>query len=122
MHTRVKVALWIFGALVILGIIGSLSDRQRQAPTVGKAMRITDDNLIGCSDRDYFEKLVRYAADNDREAWSKGLLAGVAIGKCTTFKADEPVFIADTAISHGLVKLRRQGDLLEYWTQIEAVR
>ena len=38
------------------------------------------------------------------------------------FTNGEVVYIADTAIFSGLVKVRRRGDTNEYWTNLEAVK
>ena len=82
---------------------------------------IDGESNFGCRTRDYFSKLVDYAVQGDREAWSRALAQGALSGECVLFKADEPVFITDTALFSGLVKVRRKGKLTEYWTDIESV-
>lgn len=84
--------------------------------------RISSDSYFGCTSRDYFEKLVGYAAQKDMGAFKQGLAAGILAGQCTTFNTGESVFLAETAIFSGLVKVRREGSMAEYWTNIEAVK
>jgi hypothetical protein len=83
---------------------------------------ISSDSYFGCTNRDYFEKLIGYAVEKDMGAFKQGLGAGMLAGQCTMFKAGEEVFIVDTAIFSGLVKVRRHGSMAEYWTNIEAVK
>lgn len=83
--------------------------------------RIDGDNWFGCQSRDYFEKVVGFAVQKDNEAFGKALAAGILQGNCTRFTAGETVFLADTAIFSGLVKVRRKGETSEYWTNLEAV-
>lgn len=83
--------------------------------------RIDGDNRIGCRSREYFSKITRIAVQGDEEAWSQALLEGALSGECVIFKADEPVFVSDTALFSGLVKVRRKGKLTEYWTNFESV-
>jgi len=105
------------------GSRSSTSSRpSRSAVTAGQDKQITDDHRFGCSDREYFEKLVSYAVQKDNQAFSRGLAAGILAGSCTMFKAGEVVYITDTAIFSGLVEVRRKGETQEYWTNLEAVR
>jgi hypothetical protein len=91
------------------------------AVTTGQDKLVAGDNRFGCSDRDYFEKLVGYAVQEDKKAFSQGLAAGLLSGTCTMFKAGEPVYITDTAIFSGLIEVRRQGETTEFWTNLETV-
>jgi hypothetical protein len=92
------------------------------AVSTGQDKQIADSNRFGCTDRDYFEKLVSYAVQKDNNAFSQGLAAGILAGTCAMFKAGEAVYITDTAIFSGLVEVRRRGETQEYWTNLEAVR
>ncbi len=87
-----------------------------------QGMRISSDGHIGCTSREYFKKLVRYAGDNDKDAFKQGLVAGMLTGECTAFKDGELVYTTDTALFSGLVKIRRKGSTTEYWTNIETVK
>lgn len=122
-------SLLLFTALLFLavGSIDSGSNRESVSPSKpsvssGLEKRISGDNWFGCTSRDYFEKLVGYAVEKDKEAFTKALTAGLLAGTCTTFKNGEVVYITDTAIFSGLVKVRRKGETQEYWTNIEAVK
>jgi hypothetical protein len=56
------------------------------------------------------------------DVFRQGLAAGLVAGTCTRFKPGETVYIADTAMFSGLVKIRRKGEMTEYWTNFEAIR
>jgi len=68
------------------------------------------------------DKIAQYVAQGDKEAFKKALGAELITGECVQFKANERVLISDTAIFSGLVKVRRPGEISEYWTNIEAVK
>jgi len=57
----------------------------------------------------------------DFEAFEKALAEGVLNGVCTIFEDGEVVYVTDTAILSGLVRIRRRGETQEYWTNLEAV-
>jgi hypothetical protein len=89
---------------------------------LAEGKRISSDGYFGCTSKEYFEKLVSYAVQKDMEAFKKGLATGMLTGQCTILKAGEEVFIADTAIFSGLLQIRKQGSIAEFWTNIEAVK
>lgn len=103
------------------GSNGGSSRSGESSVTTGSEKRISGDNWFGCTDRKYFEKLVDYAVQKDEQAFKQALAAGILTGACTMFKDGEVVYITDTAIFSGLVKVRRKGELQEFWTNIEAV-
>jgi hypothetical protein len=124
----------VLAILVVVGIFGVMSssnDKTDKTPAAtGSAGGDTDtiqprtivgDSRFGCVDRDFFEKLGSYAAEKDNAAFSNALGTAVLNGDCVFFKADEPVYLADTAIFSGLVKVRRPGETEEYWTNMEAL-
>lgn len=82
---------------------------------------ITQDKNIGCQSKDYYQKLVGYAVDKDMDAFTQGLTAGVLSGQCVMFERGEKVYVADTAVFSGMIKLRKKGSTTEYWTVMEAV-
>lgn len=88
----------------------------------GVAQTVTGSTWFGCSDREQFEKLVGYQVDRDRDAFMAGLTSGVISGSCVMFKDGERVFMTDTAMFSGPVRVRRQGETQEFWTNIEAVK
>jgi hypothetical protein len=83
------------------------------------AEMITKEGAFACTDKDYFQKSVGYVAQGDNAAFMKAFSAGLATNLCTTFKRGEKVF--RTGGSWGLVKVRREGELQEYWTVSEVV-
>ncbi len=119
-----SIALLGFMLLLAYGSSDSSSTRsgssKRSSAPSGQS-RISGDNWTGCTDREYFSKLIGYAAQNDTQAFSQALAAGILRGVCTRFTSGEEVFIADTAVFSGLVKVRRKGETVEYWTNLEAV-
>jgi hypothetical protein len=106
----------IFVFILIFLISPTMESLQAQS------RRISSDKFFGCTEKDYFGKLENYIVQKDMEAFQKGLMAGVLTGKCIIFKSGEEVFLADTAIFSGLIKLRRKGEVVEYWTNIEATK
>lgn len=83
---------------------------------------ISGKTRFGCATKEYFRKLVGFAVNDDTEAFKRSLAAGILAGQCIIFQNGEPVFLADTSILAGLVKVRRKGDVEEYWTNLEAVK
>ncbi len=92
----------------------------RSDSTASNDLRIDGDNRTGCSDREYYEKLTLYAVQKDYAAFNRSLTTGFISGICVKFTAGEQVFIVDSAIFSGLVKIRRKGETAEYWTAMEA--
>jgi hypothetical protein len=80
------------------------------------------DNAWGCADRDTFERLIGYIVDHDMDAFKSGLSTEMLNGNCVWLQKGTAVFLSDTAIMHGLVKIRPQGDTSEYWTNMEAAK
>ena len=76
---------------------------------------------FGCSDREYFDQIVKYIVDDDKQAAEQALNAGILYGECTIFFSGEQVYLTDTAIFSGLVKIRRKGETQDFWTYAEAV-
>jgi hypothetical protein len=123
---------WLFGPIlgvivVVVGFIALMNlavpmNPGSQATSGSNEERIKSDGYVGCKTREYSDKLDQYAANRDRQAFENALAAGILSGECTRFRAGESVFLTDTAIFSGLVKIRRAGDLSEYWTNIEAVK
>jgi hypothetical protein len=73
---------------------------------------------FGCRDWDVFNKIVVYIAQKDDAAFSKALRLGLSSGQCTAFRPGETVYVAESGLFS--VKLRRKGDLAEFWTFREA--
>jgi zinc ribbon protein len=116
--------------LIILIAVFSPSDDQKKGQGVSAASATADDsvkpriivgdNHLGCENRDYFAKLISYAAEKDTRAFQAAFEDGLINGDCTSFKRGEPVFVEETSIL-GVVKVRRQGQTQEFWTNTEAI-
>jgi hypothetical protein len=84
--------------------------------------QIADGAFFGCTTKAQHGKLVDYLVQGDKEAFTRALAESVVAGECTMFKKDELIYLTDTAVLSGLVKVRRKGETAEYWTNIEAVK
>ena len=74
-----------------------------------------------CRDKDFFMKIVMAKADGDTEAVNKLTTLADASGTCMVFSPGEQVFVTDTTLS-GLVKIRRKGNVAEYWTESDWIK
>ena len=77
---------------------------------------------FGCVDKKYFEKLMDYSSQHNTEAFKRSLSEGFISGQCTTLKDGEKVFLMDSSLFPNLFKVWRQGNILEYWTNMDAVK
>jgi hypothetical protein len=124
-HARVlltAVALFAFAAY--LASVPQQPQPETPAPPASpheesaiKPAHITPGEHVGCPDQNHVQSLLLDAAEKDETVFEQTFAAG----DCTWFKAGEPVFVTDTAISSGLAKIRRQGDGTEYWISIMAI-
>ena len=103
--------------LILIGLLNPMLEHLK-----AESGRISGDKFFGCTDLDYHKKLTNYAVQKDMEAFTKSLTEGLLLGKCTLFKSGEEVFLVDTVVFSGLIKLSRKGDTVEYWTIIEAIK
>ena len=83
--------------------------------------KIAIDKAIGCTDSDYFKKLMSMIYQKDTEAFTKGFLTKAATGDCVLFSLGETVALTDTAVFSGLVQVRKRGDMKEFWVITEAI-
>jgi hypothetical protein len=86
----------------------------QQAHTNDPNERTLLDNTIGCQNKDVLEGFRKYRSDQD--ALQKYAVLAVASGECTTFNKGEVAYRVDSSFFDEMVKLRRKGDLREYWT------
>ena len=132
--TRKRAALALLISLWMIGTGGGLipavpageGTAEPPAPPAQPAAvpgpdRIAGGNQVGCRGCDTLGRLTRYPVQGDREAWMRALAEAVLSGECVLFEADEAVFLSDTAFFSGQVRVRRKGELAEYWTAIEVV-
>jgi hypothetical protein len=90
-------------------------------PSTGDRAVISGDNWFGAQSKEVFQKLVDLSIAKDGEAFGKLMTAGLLTGKTTAFEQGEEVFVADISYFSGTAKVRRKGDVAEFWTNIEAV-
>lgn len=91
------------------------------SPAVAANYHIAGPDHFGCVSKSYFKQIVAYAADKDVVAFKKALASGILLGECTMFKSGEIVFLSDTSIFSGMVQVRRAGDTIKFWTNIETL-
>ncbi len=75
----------------------------------------------GCVSREVYEQLTKIAVQGDSEAFTRALGGSIITGQCLIFKRGDEVFLDDTAIFSGLVRLRPRGQIRAYWTAAEAI-
>jgi hypothetical protein len=92
-----------------------------QVAEAQSAKYISGDDWFGCTTKEELRKIIQYVIQEDEQAYKKALTAGVYTGSVTLFKKGEEVFIIETDIMSGFVKVRRKGEIKEYWTHIDAV-
>jgi len=100
---------------------GSKPAQRATQPTTGGTRAINGTNWFGCLARSEFERISGYAAQRDEEAFTGALASAVLTGTVYIFSPGEEVFVTDTALFSGLVKVRPKGQTAEYWTNTEAV-
>jgi hypothetical protein len=83
---------------------------------------ISGNKYVGCSDRQYYEKIVEYAIHKDSEAFQQAVTAGIFSGTCTIFEKGEFLYVIDVDLFSGYAKVRRKGETQEFWVNLEAVR
>jgi hypothetical protein len=108
----------IFGTIIALGFILLLSQMTEAQST----KHISGDNWFGCSSKKEFSKITDYAVEGDEQAFRSALAEGILSGSVTLFDNGELVFIVDTAVFSGLIKVHKNGETREYWTNLEAVK
>ena len=101
--------------LTIFSLIGF----QTPAYAQSKTYTISGDAYFGCTQKKDFNDITKLLSQGDKEAFQQALGFGLAMGVCTVFKKGETVY----GVSPGLmtVKVRRQGEVTEYWTFLEAI-
>lgn len=84
--------------------------------------KIIGDNRFGCVNKEYFDKLTKLVSQGDKNAFGKGLVAGLTTGQCVMFHNGEEVFLEDTKLFSGMAKIRKTGEFQGYWTVIETIK
>ena len=78
-------------------------------------------SAAGCINRDVYDQLTKIAVQGDSEAFTRALGGSIITGQCIVFKRGDVVFVDDTALFSGLVRLRPQGQIRTYWTAMETI-
>lgn len=102
--------LYIFTAAVI--VLSAASAYAQDAYIKGSSK-------YGCIHKADYDKTNEYVVQNDREAFTQFLGLGVAMGVCTLFDANESVIITKFGLMTS--KVRRKGDLKEYYVDTSSV-
>lgn len=95
---------------------------QSSSPAPEGTLRIRGSGRVGCSSERRYEKLMKFAVQNDDEAFRRELTIGVSEGDCTVFEDNQPVYMSSGNALSGRAKLRRPGETIEYWAPFEAAR
>ncbi|AOK63534.1 hypothetical protein [Burkholderia ubonensis] len=77
---------------------------------------------LGCDTEERFDKIMSYSVSGDKAAFKKAAVAAINAGNCTLFRDGQTVHLADVKILGGTIKIRRDGETDEYWTNREAVK
>ncbi len=80
-------------------------------------IRITKSGYIASTSKELLDKAIEYIAAKDNAALQKILETKLVF----VLKAGLKVYVVDTKIFSGMVKIRPVGETVEVWTLIEAV-
>ena len=83
--------------------------------------RIDGSSWFGCMNQGDYSDLVTYAVQGDSAAFSQAVALGLVLGTTTRFTDGEKVFLMETKVFSGLVRIRREGETTGYWTSMEAL-
>lgn len=92
------------------------------APAPLGRMTVQKGTWFGFRDRELLDRSFKIAAQGDKDAWAKVMTQAMSSGACIPLKPGEEVFLDDTAVMSGLVKIRRKGETASWWTNYEAVK
>lgn len=83
---------------------------------------ISRNNMYGCVNKGDYDTIMGFLVSKDTEAFNKYFVNAVMAGRCIIFKNGETVFLEDTNIMSGAVKVRAKGETTSYWTSSEAIK
>jgi hypothetical protein len=117
------VAAALMMGLLFMEVRALVNPSAPTSETAGGAQKvIVRQGLFGCQDRQIFERIGSYAVDKDTAVFTDTLAQALMQSECVFLKqGTTELFVTDTAIFHGLIKIREKGDTTEYWTNLEAV-
>jgi hypothetical protein len=84
--------------------------------------KIVHDKSIGCTTEDDHSKLTGFGRTGDKDAFVKFFTIKAMRGECTLFNIGENVILVEAAVFHGMAKVRRRGDIQEFWTNMEYIK
>lgn len=118
----IGVSILIF-IIVIIGLAAMPDDTSKNNTTEKRpetGLYIMSDKTFGCLSKSYLNNLHNFVAQEDRLAFGKALTSGLSLDLCTMFKKGAPVYL----IKAGLLKskIRRKGDMTEYWVSSESLK
>lgn len=86
------------------------------------SMTVQPGAWFGYRTREAMDKATKMAAQGDKDAWGKFMVQAMTAGGLTQLKPGEVVYVEDTAMMSGVVKIRRKGETTGWWTNYEAVK
>ena len=98
------------------------ASRESSGSAAASGRRISGSNFFGCRDRAKFDELNGYLHTQDRAAFIGSVGRAYRAGDCRPFTAGETVFVSDTALFSGMIRVRPQGENESWWAYAEAVR
>lgn len=116
------VGLSIVSAAVLLihlngpGTGEAAPDRKPSPPILWHVKLHTKTAAFGCRDADELRRIVRYSAQGDEVASMKLFFIDMANGEYRSLKPGTTVYVSDTDVFAGLVRIRRKGELSRWWT------
>lgn len=77
---------------------------------------------LGCKDKEEWKTLTSYVSDGDKQAFALGVAIGLRSGRCVEFVNRERIYLVDTQLFSGMIKIRRPGSVATYWTSTDAIK
>lgn len=115
-------AMWISSAADKPAPSAAAPAVQAAKATPSGPTKVQPGQWFGFRDREMLERESKLAYTGDKTAWSKLMGQGAASGAIVKLTPGEEVFVEDTAMLAGLVKIRRKGETSGWWTNFEAVK
>lgn len=76
-------------------------------------------SAFGCQSRDEYYEIARLS--DDKEAFTKALLAKLGSGRCMLLETGQQVYLVESSLFSGMVRVRPKGDPTNFWTNSEGV-
>ena len=106
----------IFVLLLVTSLSAYAFDEKKRVYAGNKGVVVADDvRALAFSDESSWKKVKEYARANDNEALQQFIIQHLMEGTGTMFKKGDIVNCVDDSILQNLAKVRKQGELREYW-------